>query len=121
MKDMTTKDRGDRAYNAALLRSGSTTVAVRARDAALDRVKEKAGRWFARAMMVVQDLPQDEYIGEDIRGIVHNKIGEPHHHNAYGSLIMNAVREGLLVRTKKEGRMKDKRSHARATPTYRRP
>jgi hypothetical protein len=45
----------------------------------------------------------------------------PHHHNAWGALILHAVSQGLLERTGRWTHMRDRRSHARLTPIYQTP
>jgi len=60
-----------------------------------------------------------ELTGEDIRHAIEVRGVRPHHHNAWGALIMAAVRKELIQKTGRLVKMKDPRSHARQTPIYR--
>jgi hypothetical protein len=54
-----------------------------------------------------------------VRQLVSRSVGGPHHHNAWGALVMHMVRTGRLVATGEYRPMKDVKSHARKTPVYR--
>lgn len=89
------------------------------RDEALEVVADKAGKvWMEAGFRAIAHL-EGEFTGEDIRRIVGLVIGQPHHHNAWGSLIMNAIKRGLIIKTGQWLKMRDPRSHARMTPVYR--
>ncbi len=91
---------------------------ILARDAALERVTRK--RFMIRGTRIIEDLEHGrEMSGEDIRHAVSRLGVKPHHHNAWGALIMNAVRLKLILPTGRDTKMKDRRSHARKTPIYR--
>jgi hypothetical protein len=95
--------------------------AVSSRDEAIKTVLENAGHdWKDKALHIIAAMPKGMLAtGEDLRLSIADKIGNPHHHNAYGALIMNAVRKGYLMQTGKYVRMRTPKSHARATPLYR--
>lgn len=88
------------------------------RDVALKQVEGNAGDWFSLAMSVVLGLPVGfEGTGEDIRLTVEERIGKPHHHNVWGALTAQLVKQRVLHEI---GRvhMKTEKSHARRTPLY---
>jgi hypothetical protein len=91
------------------------------RDEALERVQKHAGEdWMASALRCIERMERGLLVtGEDIRHKVKAEIGSPHHHNAYGALVMAAVKRHLIVKTGQWTNMRDKRSHARMTPVYR--
>jgi hypothetical protein len=95
--------------------------ALLARDEALETVIENAGHdWKAKALTLIATMQKGTLAtGEDLRLAISEKVGDPHHHNAYGALIMNAVRKGFIAPTGRYVRMKTPKSHARATPLYR--
>ena len=90
-----------------------------ARDAALKTVEGTAESGFDRARGLISRLPPNwEGTGEDMRLHIEFMIGSPHHHNAYGALVSQAVRRGYLKKTGRYAQMKTKKSHARETPVY---
>jgi hypothetical protein len=93
------------------------------RDQGLAQVEINAGRWFGVAMQaILDDLPPDwTGTGEDLRLRLSPIVGQPHHHNTWGSLVMRALKNGLLVKTGKFTHMATKRSHKRMTQVLRRP
>jgi hypothetical protein len=60
-----------------------------------------------------------DFIGEEFRHFCQARGHVPKHHNAWGSLMMNAVRLGLIEGTGEYLKMKDKTSHARKSQLYR--
>ena len=93
--------------------------AKQARDEALKRVENNSGDWLGKALREIGLLPGGrEMIGEDIRIAIHEKVGAPHHHNAWGAVIKSAVSRKLLIPTDKYRHMKTKKSHARASRVY---
>ena len=95
-------------------------TAVANRDDALARVNENARPWSEIAIETLPWLRRetDEMTGEQIRLWLQSKVGSPHHHNAWGGLIMRAVRSGIIVNTNRYVPMQSKKSHARKTPVY---
>lgn len=91
--------------------------------AALQQVSDNAGDWMERCLACIRGLARANDgktgTGEDVRNYTEKKIGAPHHHNAWGAAISQAVREGLLVPTERYVPMKGPKSHARKTPLYR--
>lgn len=87
-----------------------------ARDEALAAVLKEP--WSSVALRALHGLPSGDYTGEDIRLRLIEEVGAPHHHNAWGALIMNAVRSGLLVAIGTYRHMKTTKSHGRKTPVY---
>ena len=88
------------------------------RDDALESVRFNAGLWFDRAMVCVKTLKGTK-TGEEIRLEIEPLIGPPHHHNAYGSLISQAIKARYLTPTGVWRKMRTPKSHARRTPEYR--
>lgn len=88
-----------------------------ARDAGLKRVGERGRIWINDAMeKVVLKLPRG-WRGqmEDLRVIIEDVIGKPHHHNIYGALTTRAIKGHVLHYTGETRQMKRKSSHARNT------
>lgn len=92
------------------------------RDQALEQVESNAEDWFSLAMITLANevrwLPA-EFSGEDIRTVIKQQIGEPSNLNAWGALIMRAVRNKLIEPTGKLVQSTNRKSHARALRTYR--
>lgn len=91
------------------------------RDEGIERALENAGAWKHRSRDLVMDsarLTGLHMTGEDIRKYVVERVGSPHHHNAWGGLIMGLVKRKRLVEVGRI-KMRDPRSHARKTPVYR--
>ena len=94
-------------------------AAKEARDDALERMEKNSGSWVSRAVEKIREFPCDEAIGEDLRLFVVQKIGPPHHNNAMGAVVRNAIRQGILIHTGTVKAMKTKKSHARRSFVYR--
>ena len=92
--------------------------AVRARDAALKTVAENSGTFIERAMDIIASM-SGEVTGEDVRFKCEAEGCTPHHHNAWGAVISQAVRRGHLVPTDRLAKMRGPKSHARRTMVYR--
>lgn len=90
------------------------------RDKALERVADNAGEDFmTRAMNAIRAMPSRQLvIGEDIRRHLTELGIEPHHSNAWGAVMVHAVRLKLLTPTGAWRAMKQPSSHARKTPEY---
>tara|TARA_R110000868_G_scaffold19297_2_gene83095 strand:- start:10587 stop:10886 length:300 start_codon:yes stop_codon:yes gene_type:complete len=91
------------------------------RDEGIGRVLDNAGTWKHRSrnlVMNTDELTGRLMTGEDIRLYVSQRVGSPHHHNAWGGLIMGLVKRKRLVEVDRV-KMRDPRSHARKTPVYR--
>src|SRR5262245_8323860 len=93
-----------------------------AHDEALARITAHAGDWITialRTMLHIEAGP--DLTGENIRQqLLAMGCPPPHHHNAWGALIREAVQRGILADTGRYAQMASKRSHARRTPVYRR-
>src|SRR5215207_2765105 len=94
--------------------------ALAARENALEQVTANANGWMATALSFVSGLYRPwEGTAEDLRlHIVALGCPAPHHHNAWGALVMTARRKGLLTETGRMANMRTKKSHARRTPVY---
>lgn len=88
-----------------------------ARDEALERVGYHAGKFMAFGIVMIRGL-SGEVTGEDIRIRLTAAGIKPHHHNAWGSLINEAIKLGILQPTGEYRHMRVKSSHARRTPVY---
>lgn len=91
----------------------------RARDEGIDiTTMNESELWRYRAMSVIRDIPPGwTGIGEDIRHkILESGIGEPHHPNVWGAIIMAATKRNWLKRTGQMQRAKAKKSHASTYP-----
>lgn len=90
-----------------------------ARDKAMERVETNAKPWLHQALEIMPLCPFEEATGEDLRLWVCGQIGRPHHHNAAGALVRQALRKGIIEKTGRWDQMKSRKSHARMTPVYR--
>lgn len=90
------------------------------RDSAVQKVSGNSGTFMEDALFAVAGLVPGKYTGEDVRRLVLLQGIRPHHHNAWGALVMCAVKRGLLRNTGEMRSMRAVRSHARKTPVYER-
>jgi len=88
------------------------------RDEGIEQVEDNSRSWQERAFDVVQSIPSGILMGEDIHRKVASSIGEPHHPNSYGALIMRAIKSGLLVKTGEYKHSSRPSAHARVNPVY---
>ncbi len=97
-------------------------VAKELRDEGLLTVYQKAKPWSDTAFKALLDLRSGNdlstFTGEDLRLRIAKKIGNPHHPNAWGALIMKAVKRGIIINTGKYVSMRKPSSHARRNPVY---
>jgi len=93
--------------------------AKQARDSALDQVSGNTGEWMHKALFAISIIDTEfELTGEDIRLRIADRVGNPHHHNAWGALIKAAIKQKLITPTGKQRAMQTVKSHARSTPVY---
>ena len=93
--------------------------AQQARDNALNQVSGNTGKWMHKALVAVSDLRSGaDLTGEDIRMRVADRVGNPHHPNAWGALIKAALKANLITPAGKHRAMQTVKSHARSTPVY---
>ena len=94
---------------------------AQARDVALDQVAENAetaGDFSTLAYNIVMKIPKGWVgTGEDIREIVEREV-TPHHHNAWGAFISLLCRYEIIEKTGEYRKMRQIKSHARATAVY---
>jgi hypothetical protein len=96
-------------------------LAQSARDEAIDRVSVNAGPWLPIAIGYIARITEWEGTAEDLRlKLIDSGCPFPHHHNAWGALIMAAVKRGMLQATGRMAKMKTPKSHARKSSVYRR-
>lgn len=89
------------------------------RDRAIEGIARKGEVFMSKGMVQIANLPKDhEFTGEDIRVLLNERGIHPHHSNAWGALIMNAIRNGMLIDTGRVRKMKTPKSHARKTTIY---
>ena len=93
------------------------------RNAALNQVEKKT--WSDSAISLFDGIALQlpcTFTGEDLRLLLTDSgLGQPHHHNAWGALIMKLARTERIVGTDEYRNMKTKKSHARRTRVYARP
>lgn len=88
------------------------------RDSAINKISDNNQNFMSHGLIALSKLKTGEYTGEDIR-IILTKIGlRPNHPNAWGALVMSAIKFGILINTGKVTKMKTKTSHARKTSIY---
>jgi len=97
--------------------------AAAARDAGMARATQSNAWWFSQAFdLLASPTFQNRlasFTGEDLRQEVEIHIGPPTTPNAVGTLVMLALKRGLIEKTGAFVPMKLKASHARITPVYR--
>lgn len=104
-------------YNESMINQQSK-LGMALRDEGMDRANENSRSWHDRAIDVIRNMPTGEFMGEDIHRQVEVTIGDPHHPNAYGALIMTAIRWGLIVKTGEYRKCSRPSAHARTNPVY---
>jgi hypothetical protein len=108
---------------ASLFGDDSGSSAKQARDEALRRVSDHAGSWLRQCMAMARVIATERagtiVTGEDMRRLIRARIEAPHHHNVWGAVTRDLVRDGILEPTGHWTAMATKRSHARRTPQYR--
>jgi hypothetical protein len=96
--------------------------AAAARDAGMSRAAQSNAWWFSQACdLLASPTFQNrltQFTGEDLRQEIEIHIGSPTTPNAIGTLVMLAVKRGLIEKTGAFVPMKLKASHARMTPVY---
>ena len=93
-------------------------TATEARDQALIKVSASSPTWIQQAHALIPQYPGDSVTGEDLRLWIEERIGKPHHFNVNGSMIMGAIRKGLLTNSGIYLKSKRVESHARRNPRY---
>ena len=94
-----------------------------ARDEGIARVTDHGGDWMdvAFGYLVQFTLPGCDHTGESIRlQLIAAGCPPPHHHNAWGALIRQAVVKRILTDTGRHSWAKGTKSHARRIIVYRR-
>ena len=91
------------------------------RDEALERVLRNAGPWypraFAQAMSEIARRRGEMKTGEQLRHLVYRVVGEPPHHNVWGSVIRELIKIEVITEIG-FAHMQDPKSHSRRTPVY---
>jgi len=95
-----------------------------ARDKGIEQVTHNNENWYGSAInklaYFADQHPGWEGSGEDIRRELRLRgLDNPKHPNAWGGLIVHAVKIGLIKDTGKLTQMTAKKSHARRTPVWR--
>jgi hypothetical protein len=98
-------------------------TSAQARDEAIERVSINNQEWLFIAVLTLPAMRADhpgEFTGEDVRLWLRGRgVPEPAHHNAYGAMIMSAVRAGVIERTGAIRKAQIRTSHARNLLVYR--
>jgi hypothetical protein len=90
-----------------------------ARDARTEQVRDNDLTWHQSALSLIEQcIPVGwKGTGEQLRiALLALGLPAPHHHNAWGSLVLNAQRRRLINKTGDMAHMETVRSHARMTP-----
>jgi len=93
------------------------------RDEGIASVSENSMSWHDKAFVEALFLRYLDafpfgFISEDIRQPISDKVGNPHHPNAWGALTMHLEKAGYIRKTGEYRQMRLKSSHARSTPVY---
>ena len=94
------------------------------RDKAIEQVQTHGVHWMDQAVAWVrawaaQVGPDLRFTAEELRLASLGILPAPHHHNAWGALTMQLIRNSDIVPTGEWISMVAPRSHARRTPRYR--
>lgn len=91
------------------------------RDDALRAVSDNAQPWMDSALALLPQMAReiDWVTGEEIHLWIEDRIGPPHHYNAWGALINTAIRRRILEGTGSYRKCKSPVRHAHRTPVYR--
>jgi len=92
--------------------------ALEARDRAIDQVSDNSGDFMSDAISAMRRMEPGDVTGEDVRNYLSGLGIEPHHHNAWGALIMLAIKHGVLHPTDQFRNMRGPKSHGRMTRVY---
>jgi hypothetical protein len=94
--------------------------AKRRRDEGIRLVISRNGSWAENVRGLIETLPVGwTGMAEDIRRLWFDHGGfRPSHHNAWGGVIMGAVKSGVLVKTGRRKAMNASKSHGRNTDVY---
>lgn len=97
-------------------------ASVDERDRALAQVIEGQEPWHDKLSAYISRLRSGwRGSGEDVRRLWWQDGGEmPRHHNAWGSVIRQAIAQGYLRRTGRRVKLKAVKGHARLTDEYER-
>lgn len=96
------------------------SYAATVRDEKIEQVLENSAPWSERAFDAFKTLSlPDQFTAEVIRFSIREKVGNPHHANAWGAFIMRLSRAGLIEKTGQWVTGTDPKSHAAALPVYR--
>lgn len=92
--------------------------ALEERDKAIDRVTTNSGEFMSDALAALRRIEAKHVTGEDVREYLTGIGIQPHHHNAWGALIMTAIKDGILKPTQQFKNMRGPKSHGRMTRVY---
>ena len=86
----------------------------KAQDVGTKKVLSNNKEWVAKGLVAFKALPSGW-----VRFVLRPVIGSPTNQNAWGALILNIVRKGLVEPTGNLVHLKSTKSHARLTREYR--
>jgi hypothetical protein len=98
-----------------------------ARDEGLEKVEGNNSGWVALALIQLREIAKNPsgwgnlengFTGETIRMMVTPHVGKPRSPNAYGALVMAAIKKNIIVPTGRLTPMVSKSSHYRKTMVY---
>ena len=99
------------------------STGLQLKEEGIRKVSENNENWLQDCVKFIEASifgSRSHFTGEDIRFDCENFIGFPRHHNAWGALINTLLKRKIIVPTGEYRPMKDRASHARRTPVYRR-
>jgi len=97
----------------------SCPTATELRDRGINKVMKNEQTWAEHAHAAIARYPQDTANAEELRAWVEQQVGAPSHCNAYGGMVMAAVRKGLLTNLNNYVIGKNPAGHGRRIATYR--
>jgi hypothetical protein len=93
-----------------------------ARDEGIRRVAVNAGEWRERASEMIEGLARrlPDFTADEVREEAERVgLGEPHHFNAWGAVMMAAARRGLIRKTMTVRPSQRKEAHGHCNPVWR--
>ena len=94
---------------------------IQLKEEGIHKVSEHNENWLEDCVKQAEVIGEGVLAtGEDIRFWCEATVGHPKHHNAWGALINTLLKRKIIVPTGEWRPMKDRASHARKTPVYKR-
>jgi hypothetical protein len=94
----------------------------KARDEGIQRVAENSGEWRERAAEMIEAMAErlPDFTADEVREEADRiKLGDPHHANVWGAVMMAAARRGLIEKTMTVRPSARPEAHGHCNPVWR--